>query len=115
MLRKSSQSVRLTVVTALALAGCGRRALDPCEPRSFQPEACDAATRDGGYYYGNRWYPQRYPHPYSFYSGGYSAYRSGGGTVVAAPRSSYTNPSTGTIGTTRGAFGGTAAGHGGGE
>lgn len=101
------------MVAGLALAGCGRRPLDPCEPRTFEPDACEAATRDGGYYYGNHWYSHSYGHPYTYYYGGYRDYALGGGTVSAAPRSSYARPSA--SGTTRGLFGGTAAGHGGGE
>jgi hypothetical protein len=101
------------LVAGLALAGCGRRALDPCEPRSFEAEACEGATRDGGYYYGGRWYPHTYGYPYSYYYGGYHNYTRGGGAVAAAPHSSYAHPSA--SGTSRGAFGGTPAGHGGGE
>ncbi len=103
--------MRLTLVAGLALSGCGRRALDPCEARSFEPDACEAATRDGGYYYRNTWHSHSYGHPYSYYYYGYQNYT---GTVSPAAHSNYARPSGSgaTSGTTRGMFGGSHSGHG---
>ena len=71
-MKKSSQ-VTLTVVAAMALAGCGRR-YDPCDARTFNEFACQEAIQQGGYYYHGTWYRTSYYHPYPYYYDSYHTY-----------------------------------------
>jgi len=105
-MRKSTR-VALTLVGAVALAGCGRRHLDPCDSASFDELACQDAVRSGGYYWGGTWYPMQYHYPYPYYYDQYRSYVVRGGTVTAAPGGSYAHP-----GVVRGGFGSTGAAHG---
>jgi len=110
---KKSAQVTLTVVAAVGLASCGRGRRDPCEAASFNELACQDAVRSGGYHWGGTWYPMFYRYPYPYYFDQYRGHVSRGGSVVAAPSSSYGRP--GATGVTRGGFGSTGAGHGAGE
>ena len=102
---KKSGQVRLTLLAAIAMAGCGRP-YNPCREQTFNPLACQEAISSGGYYYDNSWYPMSYGHPYGYYYNRYYYFRSSGGTVRSAPSASYSHPS----GVTRGGFGSTAHG-----
>jgi len=116
---KRSSQVTLTVVAAIGLAGCGRR-YDPCDERSFDAVACGDAIRGGGYYWNGSWVPMTYSHPYPYYYDAYRVRVSRGDPVVSVPGKTYGRPaggadaghSGGTV--TRGGFGSTGAGHGGG-
>ena len=81
-MRKSAR-VTVTLVAAVALAGCGRRRVDPCEAATFNEQACQDAVRAGGYYWGGTWYPMQYYRPYPFYYDRYHTYVSSGGAVTA--------------------------------
>jgi hypothetical protein len=105
-MKKSSQ-VTLTVVAAMALAGCGRR-YDPCDARTFNEFACQEAIQQGGYYYHGNWYRTGYDHPYPYYYDSYHTYVSHGGSVHSSAPGSYSHPS----GISRGGFGATGS-HGG--
>ena len=112
---KKSAQVTLTVVAAVGLASCGRGRRDPCEASSFNEMACQDSVRSGGYYWGGSWYPMIYHYPYPYYYDRYRGHLSRGGSVVAAPSSSYSHPGASV---TRGGFGSTGAGgagHGAGE
>jgi hypothetical protein len=102
-LKKSAQ-VTLTVVAAMALAGCGRR-YDPCDPRFFNEFACQGAVQQGGYYYHGIWYGSSYYHPYPYYYDSYHTYVSHGGSVYSSAAGSYSHPS----GVSRGGFGSTGS------
>jgi hypothetical protein len=104
---KKSAQVTLTLVTAVALASCGRSRRDPCERESFDAMACQEAVRNGGYYWGGSWYPMTYHYPYPYYYDTYHTYVSSGGRVVTAPPGSYSRSS----GVERGGFGSTGAAH----
>src|SRR5579862_119272 len=119
---KKSARVTLTVVTAAALAACARRRLDPCDAASFNQQACQEAIDRGGYYWQGSWCPVVYHYPYPYYFDSYRTYVAGGGRVVSAPGGTYvsgsgtpgsSSPSSSTS-VTRGGFGSTGAGHGGG-
>jgi hypothetical protein len=99
---KKSGQVTLTIVTAMALAGCGRY-YDPCEPSTFNELACQQAVREGGYYYNGHWHGVHYSHPYPHYYDGYHTYVSHGGSVHSS--GSYAHPS----GVSRGGFGSTGS------
>jgi hypothetical protein len=101
--------VTLTVVTAAALASCGRRAADPCASATFSEQACQDAIRSGGYYWNGSWYPMMYRNPYPYYYDSYRSYRASGGTSSAAPAAAYSRPA-GAV--ERGGFGTTGVGHG---
>jgi hypothetical protein len=103
---KKSAQVTLTVVAALGLTGCSRRP-DPCAAETFNPDACQEAVRDGGYYYGGHWYGMPYGHSYPYYYNNYYSHVSRGGSVHAYSSSSYAHPAGGVA---RGGFGST--GHG---
>jgi hypothetical protein len=119
---KKSAQVTLTIVAAVGMAGCGRR-LDPCEPASFNQQACQSAIDAGGYYWRGSWYPMSYHYPYPYYFDSYRTYVSRGGRVTTAPAASYVgsggssihSSSPSTSGVERGGFGSTGAGHGAGE
>ena len=84
---KKSGHVTLTLLAAVALAGCARR-YDPCQPETFDEIACQQAIRDGGYHYHGSWYPMYYSHPYPYYYDSYHTYvSSGGGSSRSAGRS----------------------------
>ncbi len=100
---KKSGQVTLTIVAAVALAGCARRH-DPCDAASFNAPACQEAIRAGGYYYNGRWYASHYSHPYPYYYDSYNTYVSRGGSVHSS--GSYSHPSS--SGVTRGGFGSSA-------
>jgi len=102
---KKSGQVTLTIVAAVALAGCAR-SYDPCRPETFNEWACQEATRQGGYYYNGRWFSSYYSRPYPYYYDGYHTYISRGGSVQSS--GSYAHPS----GVARGGFGSTGS-HGG--
>jgi hypothetical protein len=117
---KRSSQVTLTVIAALGLAGCSRR-YDPCDERSFDVAACGDAIRGGGYYWNGSWVPMSYSHPYPYYYDAYRTRVSRGEPVVSVPGKTYGRPAAGAGsaahpgGVTRGGFGSTGAGHGGGE
>ena len=107
-MRKSAR-VTLTLVAAVALAGCGRRRVDPCQEATFNEQSCQDAVRSGGYYWGGTWYPMRYGQPYPYYYDRYRGYTSSGGAVTAAPAESYGRPGSSVV---RGGFGSSGAAHG---
>lgn len=108
-MRKSAR-VTVTLVAAVALAGCGRRRVDPCEAATFNEQACQDAVRAGGYYWGGTWYPMQYYRPYPFYYDRYHTYVSSGGAVTAAPAGSYSSrPGSSVV---RGGFGANGEAHG---
>jgi len=128
---KKSSQITLTVVAAAGLAGCGRRALDPCETQYFNEQACRDAVAQGGYYWNNTYYPMHYQ-PYLYYYDSYRTYVTRGGHVYSSSGSSYVHSggssstatrsssgsssgSSSSSSVTRGGFGSTAAGHGAGE
>src|SRR5690348_18322304 len=86
---KKSGQVTLTIVAAMALAGCARR-YDPCAPETFNELACQEGIRRGGY-----------SHPYPYYYDGYHSYMSHGGSAHSS-----------SSGVARGGFGSTGS-HGG--
>lgn len=102
---KKSTKVTLTVVAAMGLTACHRRA-DPCEATYFDAQACENAVRSGGYYWRGAWVPMIYHNPYPYYYDSYRNHIQRGGTVRAAPSGSYTNP-----GVSRGGFGSTGSSH----
>lgn len=104
-MKKSSQ-VTLTLVAAMAMAGCSRP-YNPCRPETFNALACQEAIAQDGYYYGGSWYPMSYMHSYPYYYNSYWYHVQRGYSVSSAPAGSYSHPS----GVTRGGFGST--GHGG--
>ena len=110
-MKKSSQ-VALTIVAAVALAGCGRRRYDPCESATFNQMACLQAVEQRGYYYNGSWYSMQYGHPYPYYYDSYHTYVSRGGVVHSSPSGSYSRSSGGVE---RGGFGshGSSGSHGG--
>ena len=105
---KKSSKVRLTVVAAIGMAACGERRPDPCQPQSFNDQACQDAVQHHGYYWHGTWMPMTYGYPYPYYYDSYRRYASTGGTVTSAPTGSYS--ATGSV--ERGGFGDTGAGHG---
>ena len=106
---KKSAQVQLTLVAAIAMAGCGRP-YDPCRAETFDPIVCQQAISDGGYYYGGHWFGMYYGHPYPYYYSSYGYYVSRGGVVRSPSVGSYSHPSGGVA---RGGFGATARGGGG--
>ena len=120
---KRSGKIEIALVAGLAMSGCGRKAYDPCAPQNFNEAACQDAVNHNGYYYGGRWYSHSYPGGYSWYYNGYNSYVRRGGSVTTVPSSEWTGPgtsdpsgarSTGS-GVSRGIFGSSAHGGGGGE
>jgi len=107
---KKSAQITLTVVTAMALASCGRSRRDPCDQASFNEMACQEAVSNGGYHWGGSWYPMVYHYPYPYYYDTYRTYVSRGGRVSSAPAGSYARPSS-SSGVTRGGFGSTGSSH----
>jgi hypothetical protein len=107
-MRKSVQ-VTLTVVATVALAGCNRRRLDPCDSATFNEMACQQAVQSGGYYWNGSWFPMVYSHPYPYYYDHYHSYVSRGGSVVSAPGTSYGRPGGSVV---RGGFGSSGEAHG---
>jgi hypothetical protein len=105
-MRKSARVV-LSLVGAVALAGCGRRHADPCDTPTFDEQACQDAVRSGGYYWGGTWYPMQYHNPYPYYYDQYHSYVVRGGAVSAPPAGAYSAPSV-----VRGGFGAIGAAHG---
>ena len=103
-MKKSSQ-VTLTILAAVALAGCGRR-YDPCDARYFNDLACRDAIRQGGYYYHDVWYRTSYDHPYSYYYNSYHTHVALGGYSSASSYSSYSHSSSSVA---RGGFGATGS------
>jgi hypothetical protein len=101
---KKSAQVTLTVVVAIALAGCGRH-YDPCDPGTFNQFACQEAVQQGGYYYRGNWYRSSYSHAYPYYYDHYHSYVSHGGSVHSYSSGSYSHPS----GISRGGFGSTGS------
>jgi hypothetical protein len=99
---KKSGQVTLTIVAAMALAGCGRR-YDPCDAASFNDLACQEAIAQGGYHYNGLWYARHYTHPYPYYYDSYHTYVSRGGAIHSS--GSYAHPS----GVSRGGFGSTGS------
>ncbi|MBZ5620892.1 MAG: hypothetical protein LAQ69_19505 [Acidobacteriia bacterium] len=119
---KKSARVTLTVVAVVGLASCGRRRMDPCQPASFNQQACQEAIDRGGYYWQGSWFPMVYHYPYPYYYDSYRGYVSGGGRVYSAPAGAYSHStasgpssSPSSSGVQRGGFGSTGAGHGAGE
>ena len=107
-MRKSAR-VTLTLAAAVAIAGCGRRHLNPCDAATFNEDACQDAVRSGGYYWGGSWYPMQYHYPYPYYYDQYRTHISQGGSVTAAPAGSYSRPGSSVV---RGGFGSSGAAHG---
>lgn len=98
----------LTVVAAAAMVACSRRGPDPCEPATFNEQACQAAVRNGGYYWQGSWYGLYYSHPYPYYYDSYHRYAASGGVVTATPGQSYGRPAGAPE---RGGFGSSGAAH----
>jgi hypothetical protein len=112
-MRKSTK-VTLTVVAAVGLASCGRRRPDPCQPASFNQEACQQAIRNRGYYFDGSWVSTSYSHPFPYYYDSYRGYTSSGGTVTTQPAAAYSSPAGAPAsGVERGGFGSTGGGEGG--
>lgn len=59
--------------------------LDPCEPGTFNGNACKVAIRHHGYCSGGAWVPMTYSQEYPNYYDSYQAHISGGGLSVSAP------------------------------
>ena len=110
MRRSVGVTLTLTVITAAALAACGRRSPDPCATATFSEQACQEAVHNGGYYWNGRWYPMTYRNPYPFYYDAYRSYQAGGGASSPAAAATYSRPA-GSV--ERGGFGTTGEGHGG--
>ena len=130
---KRSRKVEIALVAGLAMSGCGRRAYDPCSPQTFNELACQDAVSHNGYYYGGHWYPHTYYGGYSSYYSGYNTYIRGGGRVTNITPSDWGRPgnvggavaadagkssgssssSSGSV--SRGVFGSSSHGSGGGE
>lgn len=121
---KRSATVTLALVPALAAATCGTNAPDPCEPVTYNAQACQYAVDHQGYYHGGQWYSHGYSHPFFYYGQGYSSFLSRGGRALSPPASAWSVPAvTGTRGgagggtnptttpTSRGGFGATGSGH----
>ena len=108
---RKSVRVTLTLAAGVALAACGSKRVDPCEAGTFSEQACQDAIAKGGYYWGGSWYPMVYSYPYPYYYDTYRRFVARGGTVTAAPASSYSP--TGSV--ERGGFGEEGGAHGGGE
>ena len=102
---KKSGQVTLTILAAVALAGCGRR-YDPCDARYFNEPACQDAIRQGGYYYHDVWYRGAYIHPYPYYYNSYHTHVLLGGSSHSASYGSYSHSSSGV---SRGGFGSTGS------
>ena len=103
----------LTVVVGLGLAACSRRAPDPCDPSSWGDRACEDAIAQRGYYSHGTFIPHVYPYPYPYYYGNYGTYVTRGGRVTPVSPETYARPaSAGPV--TRGGFGSTGEGAGGG-
>jgi hypothetical protein len=102
---KKSRQVTLTILAAVALAGCGRR-YDPCDPRYFNDLACRDAVFNGGYYYHDVWYRTTYDHPYMYYYNSYHTHVALGGYSHSSSYSSYSHSSSSV---TRGGFGSTGS------
>ena len=109
-MRKPS-SITATVVAAMGMVACNRNRPDPCEAASFNEQACNEAIANHGYYYGGRWVPMYYSHPYPYYYDSYRGYVARGGSVRSAPSSMYSGSSSSSSGVTRGGFGSTGAAH----
>lgn len=88
--------IRTSLVAVLmAVAACGPAVpvqytdatpQDPCSASYFTEVACQQAVAAGGYYYMGAFVPHVYINPYSYYYGGYTTYRRGGGVVhVVSP------------------------------
>jgi len=101
---KKSGQVRLTLLAAVALAGCSRP-YNPCRQETFNAIACQEAIDNGGYYYTGSWYPMSYGHSYPYYYNSYGYYVSRGGRVSSAAAGSYSHPA----GVARGGFGATGS------
>lgn len=122
---KKSARVTLTVVAAAGLAACNRQRRDPCEAATFNQQACQDATRNGGYYWRGTWFPVMYHYPYPYYYDSYRRYVSSGHSVSGASAGAYNHPAVGApgaghpqgspTGVEHGGFGATGAGHGAGE
>jgi len=110
---KKPASITVTLAAAAAMTACSRRGPDPCQPATFNEQACQDAVHTGGYFWHGSWYPLAYRYPYPYYYDSYRSYVSRGGTVAAPAASSYSRP--GGAGVERGGFGssGDAQGSGG--
>jgi len=89
---KRSRKVEIALVAGLAMAGCGRRTYDPCAPEMFNPQACQDAIANNGYYSGGRWYPHTYIGGYPYFYNSYNSYVQRGGSVTNVPASQWTRP-----------------------
>ena len=110
---KKSSKVTLTLVAALGVAACNRRRVEPCQPATFNQQACQQAVSAGGYYWNGSWWPMTYHYPYPYYYDSYRSYVGNGGQVSAAPPEAYVHSASPVV--TRGGFGTTGAGEGAGE
>jgi hypothetical protein len=90
MKMKKSARVTLTVLAAMA-CGYSQQAGDPCDPGSFNPQACNTAVRSHGFCDGSAWVAQQYE-KYPYYYGRYQAYLAGGGVVTPASPGSCRGP-----------------------
>lgn len=122
---KRSGKVQIALVAGLAMTGCGRRAYDPCNPQTFNEQACQDAINHHGYYYGGHWYPHTYSGSYMSYYSGYNSYVRTGGRVTSVSPSEWSSPSassgssngassTGSGSVSRGIFGSSSHGSSGG-
>lgn len=105
---KKTGKLTLTILAVVGMSMCNRRRMDPCQPETFNEQACQSAVNGGGYYYQGSWYPMHYSHPYPYYYDSYHTYVSRGGTVNRGAAGAYSHPSSGV---TRGGFGSIGAGH----
>lgn len=100
---KRSATVTLALVPALAAATCGTNAPDPCEPVTYNAQACQYAVDHHGYYHNGEWHERGYSHPFLFYGLAYSTFLSRGGRALSPPAAAWNAPA---VAGTRGAGGG---------
>jgi hypothetical protein len=91
---KKSKAISLSLmhgilVTGLAACDNGVVPVDPCNTQTFQPQACQMAIANHGYYYQGSYFPMMYSYPFGYYNSGYTHYIATGGRVYAAPQSVY--------------------------
>lgn len=92
---KKTKAIQLGSFAAIAAAmsACGPSGhvvgVDPCQPATFQPQACQMAIAQHGYAYQGTFFPMYYPSPYMGYYGGYNTYVARGGRVYAPSRALY--------------------------
>jgi hypothetical protein len=95
------------------MAAGNQRKQDPCQPATFDQQACQLAVHAGGYYWNGLWTRMTYRHPYPYYYDSYRRYVGKGGQVRAAPPEAYRRPDPAAV--AHGGFGVTGVDLGAGE